>query len=371
MNLGKYAQKTMKKIVKHSPIADGMLQIAAKKDSTLKLPEVDEARSTLQAISPRPASMFREFQYEEPISCDLSVVIPVYNTEKYIGDCLRSVLTQEISFDIEVIVVNDGSTDSSLEIVNKFALRDSRVKVINQSNQGFSGARNIAIDHIGGNYLCFVDSDDMLAPGHLQHLWDGFKSKRGGNNFVSGLYSKMNEKGRVIGTAEHIRTHGGPCARIYTRNQWRDIRFPEGFWFEDTVITYCLKSRYCEEFVQDVGYLRRMRKDSITTTAMKHPKALDSYWVVEEMLDWCRELRIPLEKLYHQTLVQFGALLYDRVAFLKDEQLRALFVCCSELIHSVPEWEIMYGCEQGRLAYLERSLLERNYRLWLVFCRWI
>ena len=99
----------------------------------------------------------------------ISVIVPVYNAEKTLKDTLRSVLSQKYS-NIEVICVNDGSTDKSLEILNHIAKFDSRVVVINQSNQGPARARNNGLDRARGKYISFVDSDDSLVVDAYKNL---------------------------------------------------------------------------------------------------------------------------------------------------------------------------------------------------------
>lgn len=101
----------------------------------------------------------------------LSIVIPVYNTADYLGKCLDSILGQSYR-DIEVIAVNDGSTDSSADILARYAAVDSRLRIITQSNQGHQAARAAAIAAVRGEYLCFVDSDDSLPDEALRVLMD-------------------------------------------------------------------------------------------------------------------------------------------------------------------------------------------------------
>ncbi len=91
----------------------------------------------------------------------VSIVIPVYNTEKYLDACLESVENQSLK-DIEIICINDGSTDNSLEILNKHKFKDNRIKIINQENSGVSAARNAGIKNSTGEYILFVDSDDII-----------------------------------------------------------------------------------------------------------------------------------------------------------------------------------------------------------------
>lgn len=91
----------------------------------------------------------------------LSVIIPVYNVEKYLDECLDSVINQSL-MDLEIIIVNDGSTDNSSTIIEKFKQKDSRIKVINQKNHGLAAARNAGIEVATGKYITFLDSDDWI-----------------------------------------------------------------------------------------------------------------------------------------------------------------------------------------------------------------
>ena len=91
----------------------------------------------------------------------ISVIIPIYNSEKYLDKCIQSVINQSVK-NIEIICVNDGSTDSSSLIVQKYLTQDDRVKLINKPNGGLSSARNTGIGFSNGDYLMFVDADDEL-----------------------------------------------------------------------------------------------------------------------------------------------------------------------------------------------------------------
>ena len=91
----------------------------------------------------------------------VSVIIPIYNTEKYLKECLNSVINQSL-VDIEIICINDGSTDNSIEILNEFKKQDGRISVISQDNQGQAVARNKGLSLANGEYIYFMDSDDIL-----------------------------------------------------------------------------------------------------------------------------------------------------------------------------------------------------------------
>lgn len=99
----------------------------------------------------------------------VSVVVPVYNTEPFLAECLHSLEKQTLT-DIEIILVNDGSTDNSGRLLREYADKDARFVYVEQENQGLSAARNTGMEHASGHYLAFLDSDDWLAENALQVL---------------------------------------------------------------------------------------------------------------------------------------------------------------------------------------------------------
>lgn len=99
----------------------------------------------------------------------VSVIVPVYNAEKYLGECIESIIHQTHK-DLEIILVNDGSTDNSKAICDDYALKDGRIKVINKPNTGVSSTRNAGIDASIGDYICFSDADDYLMPDYVEYL---------------------------------------------------------------------------------------------------------------------------------------------------------------------------------------------------------
>lgn len=124
----------------------------------------------------------------------ISVVVPIYNAERYLDECLESIAAQSYK-DIEVLCVDDGSKDNSLSICNKWAKCDRRFRVLSQPNQGVSAARNTALDNAHGEYICFVDSDDVLFPDYLSHL---IEISNDGSFPVCGYTKEKNRLGRKI-----------------------------------------------------------------------------------------------------------------------------------------------------------------------------
>lgn len=99
----------------------------------------------------------------------ISVIVPIYNSEKYIQRCLDSILAQKYT-DFELLLINDGSTDSSGKICDDYARTDSRIKVFHKENGGVSSARNVGLENIHGEWICFVDSDDWVSENYLYNL---------------------------------------------------------------------------------------------------------------------------------------------------------------------------------------------------------
>ena len=105
----------------------------------------------------------------------VSIIIPIYNTEKYLKKCLNSVLNQTYQ-KLEIILVNDGSTDNSGKIADDYAKKDSRIKVIYQQNAGQSSARNTGIEKATGDYISFIDSDDEIKPTFIESLLSAYNN---------------------------------------------------------------------------------------------------------------------------------------------------------------------------------------------------
>lgn len=103
---------------------------------------------------------------------EISITVPVYNVEKYLPRCLNSLVNQTFKLDYEIICVDDGSTDNSGKILDDFAQKYPKIKVIYQENAGLSEARNTALKYVTGKYTMFVDSDDFIAPNTLEDLYN-------------------------------------------------------------------------------------------------------------------------------------------------------------------------------------------------------
>ena len=233
-----------------------------------------------------------------------SVIIPVYNVEKYLRACLDSMLDQSF-FDWEAVCVNDGSTDGSASILAEYATKDNRFRVVEQSNAGLSAARNTGMKHVTGDYVLFLDSDDWLETDALEALarnLDGedmvcFSGRRYLELEDRYLPSDQLEEETYQSGMEYYnrnalqrRDFAFVCVvlRAYKRTFLveNDLRFKEGIYHEDNLFTP--KACYYAQGVRvinDCLYDYRVRGNSITTTStLKHQS--DMLGVANELAEF-------------------------------------------------------------------------------------
>lgn len=186
----------------------------------------------------------------------ISIIVPVYNVEKYVGKCIESILHQTYA-DFELILVNDGSTDTSYEICCKYAEKDERIRLINKENGGLSSARNRGIDVCKGDFITFVDSDDYISKFMLSELYKyiiensadismcSFKRVEEFEEIkdikVSGeieILSSRNCFERIY--SSQVDEFTVAWGKLYKRKLFENIRYPEGKIHEDEFVTYKL-----------------------------------------------------------------------------------------------------------------------------------
>lgn len=122
----------------------------------------------------------------------ISVIVPIYNTEKYLEKCLKSIIRQTYN-NLEILLIDDGSTDKSISICERYKKKDSRIKLIIQKHKGVSNTRNLGIDVSKGEYIAFVDSDDWLEKNYIEELYSNLKTHNA-DIVKTGYYCKINDK---------------------------------------------------------------------------------------------------------------------------------------------------------------------------------
>lgn len=191
---------------------------------------------------------------------DISVIIPIYNVDVYLNKCLDSILSQTFS-SIEVILINDGSTDNSYNICQKYSLMDKRIILINQKNEGLAVTRNIGLNIANGKYISFVDSDDYVEKDFLRILYQLIIKYDADISMCGYFYIDENgkevrcnpylDKTVILENSKLIENHlyddeknnrinVNVWNKLYKRELWKNIRFPNGKIYEDISTLYLI-----------------------------------------------------------------------------------------------------------------------------------
>ena len=313
----------------------------------------------------------KKYSYNKRIideNIDLSIIVPAYNSSDYIKECISSVLMQKTSYNYELIVINDGSKDDTLEKINLFK-ENKHLKIINQENKGFSGARNRGIDESLGKYIMFLDSDDLLCENSIEKLIKTAKGKKA--DIVQGSYYTFNKNGNKFYTNitpteknKEISIPGFPWGKVYNAKLFEKVRFPLDFWYEDTIVNYLL-ARLSNKYVaiSDYVYGYRINEKGITFTSKKSKKVLDTYWIIEEMIDLSKDIGLKIDdSIYDMTIFQLSNLLYRRIHFLDEETIKNTFILACSLMQDI-------GIKDSKnksiiFRDIEKAFKEKNYKLW-------
>lgn len=208
----------------------------------------------------------------------ISIIVPIYNVEKYLRDCIETIINQTYK-NIEIILVNDGSTDSSLEICKEYAQINDKIKIVDKKNGGLSAARNTGLEHATGKYIMFIDSDDYLALNSCEVLYNAIKDTE--FEFVTANFAFTNNDGtpwkkpmfseKFQNTSLDIEDYkksfylvnSAVWNKIFRKEflDNNDLKFEVGFLAEDAVFTTLafLKAKKTY-YIKDVVYYYRQRE---------------------------------------------------------------------------------------------------------------
>ncbi|MBW8348410.1 glycosyltransferase [Bacillus sp. IITD106] len=229
---------------------------------------------------------------------EVSVIVPVYNVENYLVRCIESILSQTLK-NIEIILINDGSTDNSGNICNEYASLDKRIKVIHKENGGLSSARNAGIKIASGCYLGFVDSDDYIDPHMYKNLYELCKKTdsdigvcRFGRKINGKMVTEVKEKKVIeLNNVEAMRQlfrgelyRFSVCNKLFKKSCFKNIMFPEGRIHEDLSTSYKLFSNAKKViYTSNIGYIYVKRDGSILASKFNE-KRLDAFLGWEEII---------------------------------------------------------------------------------------
>lgn len=296
----------------------------------------------------------------------VSIIVPVYNVEEYIEKCLKSLVSQTLQ-EIEIIVVNDGSLDNSMNTVKNF-LFDSRIIVINKKNGGLSSARNIGIKKAVGKYIAFVDSDDFINETMFEELYKYAEETK--SDVVASKVLLFNNKTLEITKrkskySEYSKNLKNPFYlfeenievwnKIYKRDfiLKNDLYFEEGMIHEDDLFTLrVFLSTNKIKFLDKYHYFYRIEREGSIITRLNKEKSLKS---LEKILNFLINIKINEKEIYLILKLEILKLNYrQRIMCLKREKN----ISKSEILQR----EILLKNNWKYLSSLEKKILKINLR---------
>lgn len=273
---------------------------------------------------------FSEYIKKYAQQVKVSVIIPVYNTEKYLRECLDSVINQTLK-DIEIICVDDGSTDNSLQILQEYAKKDDRIIVLTQENQKQGAARNKGLSIARGEYIQFVDSDDYLEPLTIENLYKQSKKDNldmlcfGGKNFESDTHKNIYNSSYEMQSVPNIFNNkvvkytdikaflsklAVSAALCFYKNNFirkNNIKFPEKLYYEDNI--FFIKAVINAErmgICKNLYYNRRLHSLSTTQNWDKH--LADYLKITDMVLSYLKKEKVSADIFNEYKKTYFGTI---------------------------------------------------------------
>ncbi|MCM1293893.1 MAG: glycosyltransferase [Bacteroides sp.] len=301
----------------------------------------------------------------EAIHYDLQIIIPVYNVEKYLRECLDSIFSQlpGLDYRVNVTIVNDGSTDSSAQIVEEYTDREN-VTIIHKKNGGVSSARNAGLDAMNARFIMFVDSDDMLAPGSLKIILDAI-TKDDQLDVVQANFENFCGS-QTLGVEKYVGLNGFPWGKIYRSSIFKNLKFPEGFLYEDTFI-HLMINQYLDDkskCIPDILFRYRQNESGLTWSNVGKPRNLDSLYITGSLLRDAAVLGMDMERIRLAFLHQC-AMNYRRISSMKSTEInKAVFLYTAYVYEKYFQKQTIIS--DPRLASLDRTLRSLDYKEYLL-----
>lgn len=304
----------------------------------------------------------------------VSLIIPVYNVEQYLGKCLNSAINQTLK-EIEIIAVNDGSTDKSLEILEKYAQKDHRIIIVNQENQGLSGARNNAIKIAKGEFLAFLDSDDFIHLKMLENMY--FKAVKENSDIVICRHQQVLKNGDIHYTSNitsgfsqeemfkrvlSSKSSSMACDKIYKRKLFIDnnIFYPLGMYHEDVPTTYKLfyfANRI--DVIEEIYYYWLRREGSISKSLQeKHINDIFEIFKLTKEFLIKEKILNKYQKEYLRRCYHFTVGLVDRILLNDNEKLN-IGKMLNNVFNRIREFDLSNTNNLEILKYYDKKLYNK------------
>ncbi len=328
---------------------------------------VDLAKNFLNAYSADPSTSCVT-KNNIDIVADLHIVVPAYNVEKYICQCIDSIVLPAKKISYSLTIINDGSVDGTCALLQNY--KDiPEVEIIDQKNKGFSGARNAGLKNIKGRYITFVDSDDWVEWSVLEEMV--LKADQVKSEMIEAGFFNVDTKGNLINRKVSVRNRftGFPCGKVFIAEKWKHICFPVKYWFEDTIIEQILFEQLDNKQLYDKRcYYYRQNPNGITATCRKKNKSIDSVWILLSLHKDRISLGLPLSQEYYEFVLRHIYLTFNRIALQGSKVKKSCFLLLSDFVNKV---FIDYHTEDGKIKRLEKAIRSYDYGKGIAFCEYI
>lgn len=324
-----------------------------------------EAETILFNYHPKPKSSAITHNHVEEILYDLTIIVPAFNAEKWIDECIQSIFSQKTEYSFVIKVIDDGSTDQTGKLIDQYGISE-HICVIHQENRGYSGARNRGLEKLNSKYVMFVDSDDYLLPNAIQNLLAAaFKCDA---DIVEGNGYRFNESGKLgtIKDDSFTGIMGVPWMKVYRSELFERIQFPEGYLYEDKVIgSLVLEIAQKKLTINDLVYAYRIHSESITQKHDDNPQRLDSYWIMWLMQANQEELKIEADYENYIKAMRQIVMTYRRTIKLPEEIKKAIFVGSKEFLN---RYYKDYVYTKDKCIKLSTAVMNGQYGKYKLFC---
>ena len=336
------------------------------------------AREFVQLFCPKPDGTIHGLLEEEAIaegkqSADLTMIIPCYNAEKYIKQCLDSVVDHPFVNRVEILVIDDGSTDHTPEIVDGYAGK-SGVTVLHQENQGVACTRNTGIRLSKSKYLYFLDADDYVDAERLDRMLS-FALEQDADTVESILFNvtegrelRPDPKTETLQFREiaHMEISGYIGGILIRTAFFQHFCFPEHYLFEDTIMYLLLapSAKKCYRYDAAV-YAYRLNPEGITATSSLEKKGLDSFWMMELMLDSMEALGIRIDDQVYSRILRMVSQTYFCAKNREENLQMAVFIATCGILK---RWNEQLHTDNKFRAMLQKALLTEDYQTYRKSC---
>lgn len=333
-----------------------------RKRKETSIPNYETAKKKIDDVRPHKKAIINNTVIGEK-NFDLTIIVPVYNAQKYLRQCIDSLVNQKTEYKYLVKYVDDGSTDSSVEILNEYCLSNANFEVIHKNNGGAASARNVGLEKLNSNYVMFVDADDYISDDAVQLLLD--KAYFGDYDIVEGEYTYF-DGNKVLFTNHHKYSSDGSlnkyclfgisCNKVIKSELFLNFQYPNGYCYEDVANPF-----YLHQLANKVSAIDKptyFYRHFMHVQNYDDKTCLDSILVLLEVFNEVRTKNIPVNRNYYfyKTLEQV-IVTFNRCYHLNKKYQKCIFsIICfifDEYFSSVES--------TTRYPLLYKAIIEKNY----------